>query len=41
MDSKTATVTVKAGHTLTKEACDKAFEGTKYSVRTFESAGSS
>ena len=40
MEAKTATVTVKPGYTLSKEACDKAFEGTKYSVKTFESAGS-
>ncbi len=35
-DSKTVTITMKAGKTLTKEALDKAFEGSKFSVSSFE-----
>jgi hypothetical protein len=35
-NAKTAAVTMAAGKTLTKEACDKAFEGSKYSVSKFE-----
>lgn len=34
--TKIATVTMKPGETLTKADCDKAFEGTKYGVETFE-----
>jgi hypothetical protein len=37
-DAKTATVTMKAGQNLSKEACEKAFEGTKYKVAKFEPA---
>jgi hypothetical protein len=35
-EAKTAAVTMKPGQTLTKEACEKAFEGTKYKVSKFE-----
>ncbi len=35
-EAKTATVTMKAGQTLSKDACDKAFEGSKYKVAKFE-----
>ncbi len=38
-DAKTATVTMQPGKTLTREDCAKAFEGTNYSVSTFEAAG--
>lgn len=34
--SKTVTITMKEGKTLTKEALDKAFEGGKFSVTKFE-----
>jgi hypothetical protein len=36
-NAKTAAVKMKPGQTLTKEACEKAFEGTKYKVSKFES----
>jgi hypothetical protein len=32
---KTATVTMKAGHTLDKAACERAFEGQSYRVADF------
>jgi copper chaperone CopZ len=35
-ESKTVTITMKEGKTLTKEALDKAFEGSKFSVTKFE-----
>lgn len=35
-DSKTVTITMKEGKSLTKEALDKAFEGSKFSVSKFE-----
>jgi hypothetical protein len=35
-EAKTATVTMKAGQSLSKEACEKAFEGSKYKVAKFE-----
>lgn len=38
-DAKTATVTMEPGKTLTREQCDKAFEGSNYSVKTIEAAG--
>ena len=34
--TKIATVTMKPGKALTKADCDKAFEGTKYGVQSFE-----
>jgi hypothetical protein len=37
-NAKTATVRMKAGFSLSKEACEKAFEGSKYTVAKFESA---
>jgi len=37
--AKTATLTMKAGQNLSKEACEKAFEGTKYKVSKFDSIG--
>lgn len=38
-ESKTVTITMKEGKTLTKEALDKAFEGGKFSVTKFETVG--
>lgn len=38
-DAKTATVTMEAGKSLSREACDKAFEGSRYKVASFESSG--
>lgn len=38
-ESKTVTITMKEGKTLTKEALVKAFEGGKFSVAKFEDAG--
>lgn len=35
-ESKTVTITMKEGKTLTKDALDKAFEGSKFSVTKFE-----
>lgn len=35
-EAKTASVTMKPGQVLSKEACEKAFEGTKYRVAKFE-----
>ena len=37
-DAKTATVKMKPGQSLTKEACDKALAGTQYKVSKFEGA---
>lgn len=39
-DTKTATVTMMPGKTLTREDCAKALTGTKYVIASFESAGS-
>lgn len=37
-EAKTAAVTMQPGKSLTREDCDKAFSGTKYTVSTFEAA---
>lgn len=34
--TKIATVTMKAGKTLTRAECEEAFKGTKYGVQSFE-----
>lgn len=39
--SKTASVTMQPGRELTREACQQAFEGTNYSVKSFEAAPAS
>lgn len=38
-DTRTVTITMKEGKTLNKEALDKAFEGTQFSVSKFEAEG--
>ncbi len=35
--AKTADVTMKPGKTLSQADCQRAFEGSKYSVKSFES----
>jgi hypothetical protein len=35
-NKKTATVTMKSGKSLSKEACDKAFVGSNYKVASFQ-----
>jgi copper chaperone CopZ len=37
-DKKTADVTMEDGKSLSKEACDQAFAGTKYTVASFAEA---
>jgi hypothetical protein len=34
-NAKTATVAMKPGQTLTQTQCDKAFEGSRYTVASF------
>jgi copper chaperone CopZ len=35
-ETKIATITMQPGKTLTKADCEKAFEGTKYGVASFQ-----
>jgi hypothetical protein len=35
-DTKSATVTMQPGKTLTKAQCDQAFENTHYTVQSFD-----
>ena len=37
-ETKKASVTMKPGRSLTREACEKALTGTKYTVASFEAA---
>lgn len=36
--AKTAAVTMQPGKTLTRQDCDKALDGTRYKVTSFEAA---
>ena len=36
-EAKTADVTMKSGKTLTQAECQRAFEGSRYTVKSFES----
>lgn len=38
-ESKTVTISMKEGKTLTKEALDKAFDGGNFKVSSFEEVG--
>jgi len=40
-DTKTATITTQPGRTITQADCEKAFEGSRYGVASFEEVSAS